>query len=258
MSEEHGKQLSVPAALESTSTTSPQGHSPAGHGNKTTLLEERHVAKPNPDFDPEMRKLLDAIMRLAPRYALLKKALTEYLLGDQPLKKIASEHLYTPAALVYWIRRLGLPQRPRGRPALLKPTDDHERIIAEVRQYGAAEAARREGISKQRVSQIVQRWAPDLKRKRVRKNVTRLRGKRGPARVIVVSFRLSADEWRLLETAPEASGKLNLSGSKKARAIVLAHITTDGHGSSPTTAVIAHTPEAGACEPVNVYNLKVA
>ncbi|HEY5912029.1 MAG TPA: hypothetical protein VJA21_15605 [Verrucomicrobiae bacterium] len=258
MSEEHGKQLSVPASLEFTSTTSPQGPSPAGCGNKTTVLEERHLAKPNPDLDLEVKELLDAVMSLAPRHTLLKNALREYLLSDQTLKKIAIEHSYTPGALVYWVRKLGLPQRPRGRPVLLKPTEDHKRIIAEVRQYGAGEAARREGISKQRVSQIVQRWAPDLKRKRTRKNIVRSRAKRGPTRAIVVSFRLSPDEWRLLETTPVASGRVNISGSKKARAIVLAHITTDGHGGSPTTAVMAHTPEAGICEPVNVYNLKVA
>ncbi len=59
--------------------------------------------------------MLDAVMGLPPEQEGLKRALKEYLVSDQLLKDIASAHSCCPATLIYWARKLGLPQRPRGR-----------------------------------------------------------------------------------------------------------------------------------------------
>jgi hypothetical protein len=255
----HGKQISAPAKLEIISTASPQHHATDGDANEANLLQGPDFAKPNPVLDPEVQKMVDAIMVLAPRHASMKSALKEYLLTDKLLHEVASEHSFSSAALVYWVRKLGLPQRPRGRRMLLKPTEDHNRVIALARLYGIAEAARREGISKQRVSQIVHRWAPELKAKRTRRTMVPLPpSKRRPARNIVVSFRLSSVEWRLLKAAHLASGAIKISGFQKARAIVLNYLIGDGDGGSGANAVTTTKPEVEIHETVNVYNVPAA
>jgi hypothetical protein len=251
---------SVPATLEIVSTASPQLRTTNGDANEANLLQGAEFAKPNPVLNPEVQKMVDAIMALAPRYALLKNALKEYILSDKPLIQIASEHSYTPPALTYWIRKLGLPERPRGRPILLNPTGDHLRIIALVRLHGIVETARREGISKQWVSQVVKRWAPELKRKRISRQVVPLhRPPRRAARKIIVSFRLSAAEWQLLLNMQSTSGEEDLSGFEKARAIVLNYIgSSGGDGGTTTQATPAAKPVSAEVDIVNVYNQKAA
>jgi len=204
--------------------------------------------------------MVDAIMALAPRYSSMKSALKEYVLSDKPLTQIADEHSYTPPALTYWARKLGLPERRRGRPLLLEPTEDHERVIALVRQHGVPETARREGISRQRVSQIVCRWAPELRGTRtVRTLVPLPRPKRRPARKIVVSFRLSAAEWQGLLTTQLNAHEKRLSGFGKARAIVLNFINSSG-GDGGNADHDAAAPETTSTDAdfVNVYNQKAA
>jgi hypothetical protein len=256
----HSAPLPVPATLEIISNASPQFCTTGGDANKANLLQGPDFAKPNPVLDADVQKMLDSIMALAPRYALLKNALKEYVLTDKPLIQIASEHSYTPPALTYWARKLGLPERPRGRPLLLKPTEDHKRVIALVRQHGVVETARREGISAQWVSQVVKRWAPELKGKRINRTVVPLpQPMRRPARKIVVSFRLSAAEWgRLLDTQLTTDEE-NLSGFEKARAILLHYLdSTGGDGGEATQAAAAPEPTWTNADFVNVYNQKAA
>jgi len=253
-------QLSVPATLEIISNASPEHHVVDGDANEVNLLQGPDFAKPNPLLNLEVQKMVDAIMALAPRYSSMKSALKDYVLSDKPLIQIASEHSYTPPALTYWARKLGLPERPRGRPLLLEPTEDHKRIIALVRQHGIAETAQREGVSKQWVSQIVKRWAPELKRKRIGRKIVPLpRRMRRPARKIVVSFRLSAAEWQLLLSSLPSANKENLSGSEKARAILLKYLeSTGGDGGEGTQAPEAGKPTSAELVLVNVYNQKAA
>jgi hypothetical protein len=250
----------VPATLEIMSRASPHHHATDGDANEANLLQGPDFAKPNPVLDPEVQKMVDAIMALAPRYSSMKSALKEYVLSDKPLTQIASEHSYTPPAVTYWARKLGLPERPRGRPLLLEPTEDHKRVIALVRQHGAIEAARREGISRQRASQIVCRWAPELKGKRTGRTVLPVpRPKRRPARKIVVSFRLSTAEWQGLLTTQLNADEKRLSGFGKARAIVLNYIgSSGGDGGNAAQAAPAPEPTSAEVDIVNVYNQKAA
>lgn len=199
--------------------------------------------------------MLDTVMALPPRFASLKLALKSYLVSGAPLIKIASAHSYSAAGLVYWVRKLGLTRRKRGRGFLLAPTEEHKRVIALVGQCGVAEAARRGGVSKQRAWQIISRWAPELKGRRMRpKLLPPLRPKRGPARKVVVSFRLLPDEWQLLLGAPSPSGQLNLSASKKARAILLDHLASCGNKQNHHQPEAVPVREPSSIESVNVYN----
>ena len=251
---------SVPATLGIISTASPQHHATDGDANEANLLQGPEFAKPNPVLNPEVQKMVDAIMALAPRYSSMKSALKEYLLNDKPLIQIAAEYFYTPSALTYWARKLGLPERPRGRPLLLKPTEDHKRVITLARQHGVAEAARREGISAQRVSQIVSRWAPELKGKRISRIVVPLaRPMRRPTRKIIVSFRLSAAEWGRLLNTQLTTDEENLSDFEKARAILLHYLDSTG-GNGVEAAQAAPAPETASAEVdiVNVYTQKAA
>jgi hypothetical protein len=82
-----------------------------------------------------------------------------------------------------------------------------------------AEAARRTGVSRQRVYEVVSRWAPELKGRRPAPKTASIanRERRAP-RSIIVSFRVSALEWQRLQDSQSTPG---LSGCAKAREIVL-------------------------------------
>ena len=256
----HTTPTSVLAALEVQTTTPPHQNVDDTHSNSESLLHGSGFAKPIPELGPDVQKLIDAVMALAPRYSCLKSALRTYLTTSRPLSQIAREHSYTATALAYWIHKLGLPRRRRGRRVLLVPTEQHRRIIALAREHGAAEAARHAGVSKQRISQIVLRWAPELRgRRRVRKIVALPRPKRGSPRNIIVSFRISSDEWqRLLSTEPTAE-EVGLLGFEKARAIVLNYLgQSGGDCGAPAQASPAPTQDTQSLDAVNVYNQAAA
>ena len=256
----HTTPSSVPASLEVQTPTSPNQHVDETHPHKQSLLHGPGFAKPIPELDPGIQALVDAVMALAPRYSCLKSALRHYLLTDRPLSHIAREHSYTATALVYWIGKLGLPRRRRGRCVLRTPTERHRRVIALVREHGTAEAARRVRVSQQRISQIVLRWAPELKgRRRVSKIIALPRSKRGSPRNIVVSFRISADEWQRLLTTEPTVEEVGLSGFEKARAIVLKYLGQSGGDSgAPAEAPPAPTQDTQRLDAVNVYNYAAA
>jgi transposase-like protein len=256
----NGKQTSVPAALEIMSSASPQHDTATGDANGTRVPQGQLLAKPNPDPDPEMQRLVGIVMSLAPRYATLKCALKEYLLTERPLHEIAKEHSYTGSALLYWIRKLGLTHRHRGRRSLSQPNQDHRRVLALVRQYGVSEAARREGISKQRTFQIMCRWAPELKgRRRLRNPTIRPVPKPRQLKNIIISFRISDGDLRLLLDSPLFPNGLKVSGSARARAIVLKNLRPSGGNETGTAKCSSTKPGRVPYEEiVNVYNFQVA
>jgi hypothetical protein len=197
-------------ALDQTTASAHQNVDGA-HTDDSNLLHGPALAKLIPGPDPALQKMVDAVMALSPRYGLLKSALKQYLLTERPLDEIAGEHWYTGTALVYWVKKLGLPKRRRERRVFHMPMGGHQRAIALVRERGIAEIARPM--------------------------------RRCPLST-VVSFRLSADEWRALLAAKPSSDGFNLSGSQKARAIVLNHIVpTSDHGPELAKAPGSPAPE---------------
>lgn len=219
-------QLPIPASPEVQTINPPNHTNGEVHAREPNLLQGPILAKRNPELDPAIRPIMERVMALPPRYEGIKCGLKEYLVTDRTLNDIAKEYSYTPASLLYWTRKLGLPHRKRGRRILQNPTKDHNRVIALVRQYGVAETARREGVSKQRVSHIVSRWAPELKGQRIHQ-------KTGPSsdrksRKYKVSFGLSADEWQLLRDSQPIVARPNMSPLEKARVIILRHLKPTG------------------------------
>ena len=119
-----------------------------------------------------------------------------------------------------------------GRRALMQPTEDHVRIIKLVRVHGVSKTALQIGRSRQRVHQVISRWAPELKKfKPNRMSEPVAKRVRLPRRNIVVSFRISSDEWRRLTKVDIDVGKGRTSVCKKARALVLNSLGPEGpHG----------------------------
>src|SRR5712675_642700 len=93
-------------------------------------------------------------------------ALVDLVCSDNTAKFVAERYCLNPSSLHYWGKRVGLPLRQRGRRASLEPTPKHARILELVRNYGITGAARRVGVSKQRVYHIVCRWEPGLRGRR--------------------------------------------------------------------------------------------
>ena len=81
--------MSVPASLEVQINRA-----------ETNLLQGPALAKPIPELDPEVQKMVAAVMALAPRHDIIKCALKQYLVSDRPLNEIPKEHSYTAPALV--------------------------------------------------------------------------------------------------------------------------------------------------------------
>jgi hypothetical protein len=207
--------------------------------NTPTLLQSDVPAKSNPDSDPEVQRMIDSIGALAPRHAAMKSALNQYVLTDRPIAEIAADAGYTAPAVLYWIRKLGLRRRRRGCRPLIKPTAAHQQVLELVRNHGMVEAALRTGISRQRVYEVVSRWAPELKvRRRVPKVASVPKRERRAPRSIIVSFRISAEEWQRLHDSQPTTNTPGLSGCAKARAIVLHQLGL----SSATVAAITPPP----------------
>jgi len=172
-------------------------------------------------------KLVNDVRARAPKYGSLKSALMDYLTTDCTLAEIAAQRSCTIAALMYWATRLGLPGRRRGRRVLRAPSADDMRVIDLVRQFGAAEAARRSGRSRARVYQILSRWSPESKRPWHRRDAMRHQPpKRHAARSEIIAFRLTQDEWKSLQATKPPSGGSNLSANVKARSIVVGYIVS--------------------------------
>ena len=182
--------------------------------NEPNLLQGPPRAKPIPGRDPALQMLVDIVMALSPRYSSLKSALKQYLLSDRSLDEIASEHSYTGPALIYWIKKLGLPRRRQKRGVLFVPMADQQNLPRSERCF---------------------------------------------PRSVVISFRLTAEQWQLLLAAKPASGEFNLSGFKKARAIVLSHISPPrGKGPELTKASPSLAPAPANVAVIGVHNEKAA
>jgi hypothetical protein len=94
--------------------------------SQDSLPQGNEFAKPIAiaELRPDVRQMLNSIMALAPRYSVLKSALSSYL-SHQPLSQITREHLYSGAAILYWVRKLGLKRPRRGGQLLSQPTAEH-------------------------------------------------------------------------------------------------------------------------------------
>lgn len=192
--------------------------------HETILLEQGFNAREKSLRRNVSDEVIQTILSVKPRLSRLQPALIELLSSKSTAKSIAKKHGVSEPTLSYWTQRLKLPRRRRGRPVLLGPTPLHERMLALVRIHGVAEAARRSGLSRQRVHQVVCTWAPELKghSRKCRMENHPNTGKPAP-KDVVVSFRLTRDEWqRLTNTDVQAPTPLN--AGNKARLIVLQKI----------------------------------
>jgi len=179
-----------------------------------------------------------AIVALGAARPSLMSALTDLVCSEITAKAAAERYALAPSAVHYWAKRLGLPERQRGRRPSTQPNPKLRRILDMVRTEGIATAARRVGISRQRVFQIVCRWEPELKGRRIGQKVIKLEQPRRPRRNIVVSFRISTDEWQKLLATECGSDRRKMSGFAKARAIVLGHLAKPDNEPAPAAITI--------------------
>ncbi len=231
--------LSRPANAQTGVPASPQ-HLMDGSHRKLSLPHRLRSANRNSDRNPTLSTFVDRVRAHAPHSTPLRSALLQYVLTDRSLVEIADWNLCTISSIMYWAGKLKLPGRQRGRHALLAPTPDQKRVIRLFREFGAAEAARRSAKSRQRIYQIIGRWAPELMTQRTLYNNRRTPWpERRVPRCNVIAFRITADELRRLLAATPTSSAARFSANAKARAIVLAHIT-------PPTDIGPEPPEASA------------
>jgi hypothetical protein len=241
----HTTRPPAPATLEITHCNQPSNRDLQSDANTDIVLHNALDAKEKMVNAKATEEVVAAIMALGPKKPALMLALVDCICSDHTAKAIADRHSIHQSVLSYWSQRLGLPKRRRGRRVLLRPTLEHQRILKLVGEHGIAKTARRVGVSKQRIFQIVCRWAPQLSRRPTFvKAVTLPPRQRRPPRKIVVSFRISTDEWQRLLAATPISGESGMSGCHKARAIVLHHIGPTGrNGQELAQASASPAPE---------------
>jgi hypothetical protein len=252
----YGKHTSAPAALEIKQLNSSHCRDPQSYDDVGIVLHDALDAKEKLANANVAEPVITAIMALGSKKPRLVSALIDYVCSSDTAGEIAHRYAFHKSLLSYWSRRVGLPLRQRGRRNLLVPTPKHLRILEIVRAHGRAEAARQVGLSRQRVHQIVCEWAPELKGRRLCGNLVPLpRPKRCPARKIIVSFRLSTDEWQLLQTSRSATSELSMSGFEKARAIVLNHLVSlNDDNNKPGKAAEIPVTDTSITTNVNVYS----
>ena len=203
-------------------------------------------------------EIVAAILPLGVARPNIMSALADLVCSEITAKAVADRYALAPSTIHYWAKRLGLPERQRGRRPSMQPNPKLQRILDIVRIEGIAGAARRVGISRQRVFQIVCRWEPHLKGRRIGAKVVKLKQpSRRPRRNIVVSFRISTDEWQKLLATECGGDRRQMSGFAKARAIVLGHLGKPDNG-EPAPAAIAIPCASEQEEFVDIYNQKAA
>src|SRR2546428_95313 len=249
--------IPVSATLEITHSIQPPCRDQQSDDNTGIVLHDTLHAKAKLANANATEAVITAIMALGSKKPALMSAIVDCVCSDDTATEIAHRYSIHASVLSYWSRRFGLPLRRRGRRALRHPAPAHLHLIELVRAHGVSEAARRTGISKQRASQIVGRWAPELKGQRKHRNAKPLpRRKRHSLRSIVVSVRISADEYQRLLAAKPTVAEAGLSGFGKARAIVLGHLAPPvGDGNAPAHAsALPPAPARSSSENENVYN----
>ena len=165
-------QTSPPATLEVNQFNQPPRRERQSDDNALIVLRDPREANAKLVTAKAEDEVVAAIMALATTKPVLMSALVDCVCTDDTAKAISNRYSLHQSTLSYWNRQVGLPKRRRGRRALLQPTAEHKQILELVRNHGISGAARRASISKQRVSQIVCRWAPELKgRRRATKSV---------------------------------------------------------------------------------------
>ena len=255
------EQKSTPAfSLENTEMKQSSGHSRQSDGCVDILTYEPHEARRKLAIAIVSNRLLTAIIALGTKKPEIMSALVDRACSEDTSRAIARRYSVHESTLSCWTKRIGLPKRRRGRPVLKEPTAEHLRILDLVRMYGGAEAARRCGVSRQWVSRIVCEWAPQLGGRRRTAKVTTVRPTvRRPRRNLVISFRMSATEWKRLLVARVTDTDSNLSGANKARAIVLNHIApSGGDDNKPTNSTERPASGTMRTELVNVYDQTAA
>jgi len=121
----------------------------------------------------------------------LARLMRQYVAGEMRVHDISKQAGITAGALTGRAKRLGLPLRGRGRKPLEKPTALHKKIIAAATAQSYEQVGLRFGISKQRVSKIVQRWNGSAGRE------TRKEDKR---KLHVISFRVDEKILKRLQS----------------------------------------------------------
>lgn len=85
-------------------------------------------------------------------------AITEYAAGKLSTAEIAKKYNVAPSTLTFWSHKLGQTLRGRGRPKMSVPTVRQRKILEMVRTKSYADVGKQFGVTKQMVSQIVNRW----------------------------------------------------------------------------------------------------
>jgi transposase-like protein len=154
-------------------------------------------------------------------------AVQDYLSGRFNIQALAVRHGVSSSTIYHWIRRHGAPRRPRGRQRLEKPSPRHHQIIKLSAALPCGEIARRFGVSRQCVHQVLARWAHLLpkgpqsaKLAVVAKSRTRRERKQH-----IITFRLTTPQTDRVRATLISCGLGNrVSNGAACRAVLLAAI----------------------------------
>jgi hypothetical protein len=201
------------------------------------------------------KAMITGVLAIGMKKPALMSALVDRFCSTEASKAIAERYSVNESVLSWRSKRLGFPERRRGRPSLLVPTPKHQRILRLVSQRGIVETAKEVHLSKQRVHQITRRWSPGLKSPRP---MPKRKGSFGRKqdhvqRSLVVSFRITSGQWQRLLAAQLTGGDHMRSGGEKARAIVLKFIDSpDGGPNGVAQYSTRPVPTMVIAKPVNV------
>jgi transposase-like protein len=151
----------------------------------------------------------------------------EYKSDQYTNPELADRHGVSLSTILNWVRQSGVPRKRPGLRPQEKPSPTNRQIIELSSQFNGNEIARRFGVSRQRVHQVLDRWK-HLRPERPRlvcPSIEKVRKEHREVRSEIVSFRLTSDQARSVRTALMTWGFGNrLSNSAACRAVLLAAI----------------------------------
>lgn len=165
-------------------------------------------------------------------------AMCLYSEGELRLVEIAERYGVSPSAISMRAKQLGLKPRARGRWRLGAPVGKQQQVLTLLAQNTQASVARRLGVTRQRIHQIVRRWPSHVSKQHV-EDIEVVPPQREP-HPHVISFRLSTKANTSLKWARKSLGLSALaSRNQVARAIVNNFLMAHERNFNSTTVVKA-------------------
>lgn len=157
--------------------------------------------------------------KLNPKFGVVTKEIQSRRFSNAEL---AQRHQVSRSTITYWTKKAGLPLKRRGRSCLAEPNAAQREVIELSKSLKQTQIAQRFNISKQRVQQILKRWAHLLPKPIVNPTAPPSQLPQREVRERIICFRLTSRQVeRAYDFLSELGVNKGVSDNAACRAVFL-------------------------------------